>query len=67
MFQETIWKIIQKLAKKQLKGKGEISAYSIGENGLSIYTNQSKSQFEIPLDDLLQELRVELGSGQEGM
>ena len=56
-----------KISQKATKGKGEISAYSIGENGLSIYTNQSKSQFEIPLDDLLQELRVELGSGQEGL
>ena len=66
VFQETIWKIIQELAKGQLKGKGEIAAYSIGESGLSIYTNQSTSQFEISLDDLLQELRIELGSGQEG-
>ena len=41
VFQETIWKIIQELAKKQLKGKGEISALLMSENGLSIYTNQS--------------------------
>ena len=66
VFQETIWKIIQELAKQQLNGKGEITAYSIGENGLSIYTNQSMSQFEISLENLLQNLRTELGSGQEG-
>jgi len=66
VFQETIWKIIQELAKGQLKGKGEIAAYSIGESGLSIYTNQSTSQFEISLENLLQNLRTELGSGQEG-
>ena len=66
VFQETIWKIIQELAKQQLNGKGEITAYSIGENGLSIYTNQSTSQFEISLENLLQNLRTELGSGQEG-
>tara|TARA_B100000945_G_scaffold318264_1_gene322740 strand:- start:627 stop:1610 length:984 start_codon:yes stop_codon:yes gene_type:complete len=66
VFQETIWKIIQELAKEQLKGKEEIAAYSIGESGLSIHTNQSADQFEISLDDLLQELRIELGGGQEG-